>query len=130
MSIVFLFLLLLKTNCAIILTTPTTGGRGGIMRTKVEHINGQELVDLLESGETNYQYVDVRTPMEYEAGKLKEFINIPLQVLDRAMADLDKKKPVVLICKSGSRSISAARMLSNAEFSSILNVRGGISIFR
>ena len=100
------------------------------MRTKVEHINGQELVDLLESGETNYQYVDVRTPMEYEAGKLKEFINIPLQVLDRAMADLDKKKPVVLICKSGSRSISAARMLSNAEFSSILNVRGGISIFR
>jgi len=103
---------------------------GGIMRTKVEHINGQDLVDLMESGKSNYQYIDVRTPMEYEAGRLKEFINIPLQVLDKAITDLDKEKPVVLICESGSRSISAARMLSKAEFSSILNVRGGISIFR
>lgn len=100
------------------------------MRTKVEHVNGYELVELMESDDGNYQYIDVRTPMEYEAGKLKVFINIPLQVLDRAMADLDKKKPVVLIGESGSRSISAARMLSKAEFSSILNVRGGISIFR
>ncbi|MBI9010718.1 MAG: rhodanese-like domain-containing protein [Clostridiales bacterium] len=98
------------------------------MRPKVKHINWHELIDLLESGEASYQYVDVRTPKEYDAGKLKEFINIPLQVLDRDMEDLDKGKPVVLICESGSRSISAARMLSKAEFSSILNVRGGISI--
>lgn len=99
-------------------------------KSNVENINGQELIDIIENKTSEYQFVDVRTPGEFNSGKLKEFINIPLQVLETGMDVLDKSKPVVVICESGSRSVYATRILSSAKFSNILNVRGGISIFR
>lgn len=98
-------------------------------KSKVENIDGNQLIELLGDKASNYQFVDVRTPGEFNSGRIKEFINIPLQVLENSLSELDKEIPVVLICASGSRSVFAARLLKSAGFSSILNVRGGISIF-
>lgn len=105
------------------------GAEESEMGSKVEHIDGNRLVSILEEVEA-YQFVDVRSSMEYNSGKIEAFINIPLQELELNFDQLEKDKPVVVICESGSRSVYAARMLSQVGFDKILNVRGGISIFR
>jgi phage shock protein E len=59
--------------------------------------------------------VDVRTPQEYKQGHYKGAINIPLDRLSRELSGLHKKqKPVILYCRSGSRSGMAKSMLRSA----------------
>ena len=64
--------------------------------------------------------IDVRTPSEFAAGHIPGAINIPLQQLDSRLTELQPKEtPVVLYCRSGNRSGSAARMLKNAGFTAV-----------
>ena len=60
--------------------------------------------------------VDVRTPAEYKNGHIKGSINIPLQVLDKNISKLNKKKPVITCCASGMRSGSAKGLLKSKGF--------------
>jgi hypothetical protein len=99
------------------------------MSRKVEHIDGNRLVELFEEVDS-YQFLDVRSPMEYNSGNIDAFSNIPLQELQQNIETLEKDKPVVVICESGSRSVYAARILSKVGFEKILNVRGGMSALR
>lgn len=62
------------------------------------------------------QLVDVRTPAEYEAGHLPGFINLPVDQLREHLDQLDKAKPVYLVCQSGLRSYIAARILGDSGF--------------
>lgn len=56
--------------------------------------------------------IDVRTPEEYRMGHIKQSINIPLQILSGKVAELSKKKkPIITVCRSGSRSGMAKNML-------------------
>ena len=54
--------------------------------------------------------VDVRTPHEYDNGKVPGSINIPV---DRISASIERirsmKKPVILVCESGVRSNTAKK---------------------
>jgi rhodanese-related sulfurtransferase len=70
--------------------------------------------------EEGARLVDVRTPDEFTAGHLPGAINIPVQDLERRMAELEaKEKPIVLYCRSGFRSGSAARMLKRAGYAEV-----------
>ena len=61
--------------------------------------------------------VDVRTPGEFAAGHIPGAVNIPVQQLDNRLAELQPKDAAIVVyCRSGSRSSSAARMLKNAGF--------------
>ena len=60
--------------------------------------------------------LDVRTPSEYAGGNLPESLNIPLQSLASRIDELDKSKGVVVYCRSGMRSSSAASMLRAEGF--------------
>lgn len=97
---------------------------------KVEHVSGEQLDALLKDHETRRQFVDVRTPSEYASRKIKGFKNIPLQSLQQSAGSLDQEMPIVLLCASGSRSMQAAQILSKIGFKKIINVRGGISLYR
>jgi rhodanese-related sulfurtransferase len=59
--------------------------------------------------------VDVRTPHEYDNGKVPGSINIPV---DRISASVERirsmKKPVILVCESGVRSNTAKNILKSA----------------
>lgn len=59
--------------------------------------------------------VDVRTPHEYDNGKVPGSINIPV---DRISASIERirsmKKPVILVCESGARSGTAKNILKSA----------------
>ena len=52
--------------------------------------------------------VDVRTPLEFEEGHVKDSINIPLNVLETRFHEIkDFNKQVITVCKSGARSGNA-----------------------
>lgn len=74
------------------------------------------------------QLVDVRTPDEYREGHIKNSLNINVQgsSFEAEVAKLDKKRPVMVYCRSGGRSASAQRMLIDMGFAEVINLDGGI----
>jgi len=74
------------------------------------------------------QLVDVRTPEEYREGHIKNSLNINVQgsSFEAEVAKLDKKRPVMVYCRSGGRSASAQRMLIDMGFAEVVNLDGGI----
>ncbi len=73
--------------------------------------------------------LDVRTPEEFAGGHVPGAINIPVQVLGGRISEVGPKdKPVVVYCRSGGRSASAASMLKQAGYAEVLDV-GPMSAF-
>jgi rhodanese-related sulfurtransferase len=59
--------------------------------------------------------VDVRTPAEFQGGHIKGSVNIPVDKIKSKTADLKSKgKPVITVCRSGSRSAMAKGILQSA----------------
>ncbi len=72
------------------------------------------------------QLVDVREPDEVAAGTLPGAINIPLGELDGRLGELDPSRRVVLLCRSGNRSTTAAETLTAHDFGDVVNLAGGM----
>ena len=73
--------------------------------------------------------LDVRTPYEYEKdGHIPNSNLIPIQVLPRYADKLLKYKdyPVFVYCRSGNRSLVAAKYLEKLGFKKVYNLEGGI----
>lgn len=68
--------------------------------------------------------IDVRTPMEFQSGHIPGALNIDVQVLPARLKDVPKDKPVVLYCRSGNRSASAAGVLQRAGYTEIYDLGG------
>jgi NADPH-dependent 2,4-dienoyl-CoA reductase/sulfur reductase-like enzyme/peroxiredoxin family protein/rhodanese-related sulfurtransferase/TusA-related sulfurtransferase len=75
------------------------------------------------------QRLDVRTVPEYENGHIKGYINIPLDELRTRLNELDKSKPVYVMCQSGLRSYTACRILSQNSFD-CFNLSGGYRLWK
>jgi rhodanese-related sulfurtransferase len=72
------------------------------------------------------QLVDCREPYEWEAGRVDGAIHIPVNaIMSGAGGDLDKDKPVAVICRTGNRSELATMMLQARGFDAH-NVEGGM----
>ena len=72
--------------------------------------------------------VDVRTPEEYSEGFIEGAINIDYfnqQSFIKQISALDKKEPVYLYCRSGNRSMKAARQLVSLGFENVYDLAGG-----
>ena len=70
--------------------------------------------------------LDVREPYEYEIARIPGSKLIPLGELHSRMSELDSADDIVLHCKMGGRSAKALKMLSEAGFTKLTNVAGGI----
>ncbi len=69
--------------------------------------------------------VDVRTTEEFEEEHYPRALNIPVDQIQKRMADLgDKQSPIVLYCASGARSAYAAQLLRSAGYSDVTNAGG------
>jgi rhodanese-related sulfurtransferase len=62
------------------------------------------------------QVVDVREPYEREAGYIAGTRHIALQDLPSQVESLDRERPVIFTCRSGSRSLMAAQAFRRAGF--------------
>jgi hydroxyacylglutathione hydrolase len=69
--------------------------------------------------------LDVREPMEWETGHVPGAVLISLGELRARMGELDRTRPLLVICESGTRSSSAASILQGAGFADVSNVFEG-----
>lgn len=99
-------------------------------------LESSQLADFLAS-HPEALLVDVREPYEQSAGNLNQFIagshrvlELPLTRLCDAMITgiLQKHQTLVLVCRSGNRSLVAAKMLNRAGFQELYNLKGGIAM--
>ena len=85
----------------------------------------RDLKRKIDSGE-RFVLVDVREPFEYEIASIPGSKLIPLGELHSRMSELDSADDIVLHCKMGGRSAKALKLLSEAGFTKLTNVAGGI----
>ena len=72
--------------------------------------------------------LDTRTSLEYSMGHVEGFVNIPVDELRERIEELDKSKPVYVICQSGLRSYIASRILIGNDFDAY-NFAGGFRFY-
>lgn len=72
--------------------------------------------------------LDTRTEAEFAAGHIQGFINIPVDDLRGRIGELEKEKPVYVICQSGLRSYIACRILEGNGYDAY-NFAGGYRFY-
>ena len=78
----------------------------------------RRLPGLLKEGA---QVVDVRGLGEFAAGHAPGSVNIPLPELGERARELDRNRPVIVCCASGTRSAMAAFRLRRLGFARVIN---------
>ena len=79
---------------------------------------------------------DVREPHEQAAGALSVYLpdvvckEVPLSVLVQQVAaeQQHKAQALLLVCRSGNRSLLAAKVLNRAGFELVFNLKGGVAL--
>lgn len=94
-----------------------------------------ELIKVL--AQANLTVLDVREPYEQSAGALTYYLPIPAQVLQLPLSrlcdavlqgKLQPEQPLLLVCRSGNRSLLAARVLRRLGFTQLWNLQGGVAL--
>jgi rhodanese-related sulfurtransferase len=70
--------------------------------------------------------VDVREYAEFAGGRVAGARLVPLGDLDARARELDRDRPIYLICRTGRRSGEAQRRLRALGFDEVVNVCGGM----
>jgi cysteine synthase/rhodanese-related sulfurtransferase len=77
--------------------------------------------------------LDVRTPEEYGDGHLPEAVLLPLQSLQAGVTTglpEDKAAPIVTLCATGRRSLTALPLLRARGYTNVRSSRGGMRAWR
>lgn len=72
--------------------------------------------------------LDVRTAGEYRRGHAEGFVNLPVDELRERLEEIDRSKPVYVMCQSGLRSYVACRLLTQHGFD-CYNFSGGYRFY-
>lgn len=86
----------------------------------------------LEENLAKVRVVDVREPSEFTGplGHIQGATLVPLGELAARAKELPKDKPIVAVCRAGSRSAQATAILQKAGFTDIANLPGGMLRWR
>ena len=72
--------------------------------------------------------LDVRTPGEYLRGHIDGFRNLPVDALRERLSEVERGKPVYVMCQSGLRSYIACRILAGYGYD-VYNFSGGFRFY-
>ena len=78
----------------------------------------KQIPELMESGAL---LVDERTAGEFVGGHIDGAVNIPYDRIVSALPDVEKDRPIIVYCQSGSRSGAAKRALVKAGYTHVVN---------
>lgn len=90
----------------------------------VEAVSVEEAADLWGQGKAIL--VDVREEHELAEGSIPGAKHVPLSRLRKSVPDLPQDKVILCICRSGRRSVPAARQFLKHGYTHVLSVRGGL----
>jgi rhodanese-related sulfurtransferase len=74
---------------------------------------------------SRFHLVDVRSDAEWEAAHDQNAVHVPLTELSERASSLPKDKPILLICRTGGRSMRACEMLESSGLETC-NLAGGM----
>lgn len=88
----------------------------------VQQLNRKKLND------ESFFLLDVREPFEYQISNIEGTL-IPLDQLSGRLDEIEDKKDeeVIVMCRSGSRSAKATKLLQEKGFSNVKNLKGGVN---
>ena len=94
---------------------------------EIKVVSPEEMQTLLTLD--NVQFIDVRTPAEYNSGYIASAQNIDFMspTFDDDIKTLDREKPVLLYCQKGGRSAKCAEKMIDLGFKKIYDMQGGFS---
>lgn len=68
--------------------------------------------------------IDVRTPEEFTSGHIDGSVNIPVEEMQGRLDEIPGDAPIVVYCRSGNRSATAARILTDAGYAPVYDLGG------
>jgi rhodanese-related sulfurtransferase len=102
----------------------------GEERTRIEALRNVDADEFsrLMTDLGNAEVIDVRTYPEYASGHLEGAVLYDLMEPDwvERIEALDREKPYLVYCRSGSRSFHAGLHMQDAGFREVYNLAGGI----
>ena len=72
------------------------------------------------------QLLDVREPLEREIVTLPGTLAIPMREIPARLSEIDRSRPIVVMCHHGGRSRQVAAFLLANGFEHVFNLDGGI----
>lgn len=72
-----------------------------------------------------FRFLDVREPAEWRAGHIEAAVHLPMAQVPARQDDLPNDRPIVVVCRSGTRSDRVATALKRAGFE-VHNLEGGM----
>lgn len=91
----------------------------------IEQMTAKELSAAMDKDPKPF-LLDVREPHEVEICRIPGSTLIPLASLAEKLSELPQTGDIVIHCKSGMRSMKAAKQLREAGFARIKNLQGGV----
>ncbi|MBC8334407.1 MAG: molybdopterin-synthase adenylyltransferase MoeB [Anaerolineales bacterium] len=88
-------------------------------------ITPEELVEEIKL--SSPRLIDVREPHELAISVMPGVENLPLGQIASRMSEFDSAQEMVLICKSGQRSMRALELFLGAGFRKVKNLQGGMN---
>ena len=70
-------------------------------------------------------FLDVREPVEWDAGHIEQAVHIPMSQLNARIAEIPKDQEIVAVCRSGNRSQAVTDALNRAGYTAH-NLEGGM----
>lgn len=99
---------------------------GNIIEGLVNIIHWDELHQLHAP---NNFILDVRTPDEFELGKIEGAINIEVDKIRERIDEIPQDKKIIIYCGVGLRGYFAARVLMQRGFKDVVNLSGGYKTY-
>ena len=96
------------------------------VQSNYRELTAKEGLEFIKNG--NPLILDVRTPKEFQMGRLENAKLIPVQVLQQRLSELEafKNKDILIYCATGNRSTVASKILNDQGFTKVSNLRRGI----
>ncbi len=88
-------------------------------------IQPSEVKNWLEENK-DFQIIDVRESYEYNGGHIEGSKLISLGQIQSRLSEIDKDKPTVFVCHSGSRSGMACQFATSNGYEDSYNMVGGM----
>jgi rhodanese-related sulfurtransferase len=90
----------------------------------VPEITPEEFVARRERGD-DLTLLDVREDWELGVARVPDIVHIPMGQVANRLNEIERTKPVVVLCRSGRRSLEVAKFLQQNGFEAV-NLAGGI----
>ncbi len=115
----------ITTTAATMTTTTASATASATAAATVQLVDHDEALAILD-GDPDALLIDVRTEEEFKSGHIEGALLLPIDQLQARLSELpqDKATPLVVYCRSGNRSATAAQILLQAGFSQVYDLGG------